>query len=41
VYQFTTRVLSDLKRIFGYVGRRFELLNVLPAYLFICQPVTA
>jgi len=41
VYQFTTRVLSDLKRIFGYVGRRFELLNVLPAHLFICQPVTA
>ncbi len=41
VYQFTTRVLSDLKRIFGYVGRRFEPLNVLPAHLFICQPVTA
>jgi phospholipid N-methyltransferase len=38
VYQFTTRVLPDLKRIFGYVGRRFELLNVLPAHLFICQP---
>ena len=41
VYQFSTRVLSDLKRIFGYVGRRFEPLNVLPAFLFICQPVTA
>ena len=41
VYQFSPRVLSDLKRIFGYVGRRFEPLNVLPAFLFICQPVTA
>ena len=40
VYQFSTRVLRDLKRIFGYVGRRFEPLNVLPAHLFICQPVT-
>ncbi len=38
VYQFSTRVLQDLKRIFGYVGRRFEPLNVLPAHLFICQP---
>jgi phospholipid N-methyltransferase len=41
VYQFSTRVLRDLKRIFGYVGRKFELLNVLPAHLFICQPITA
>jgi phospholipid N-methyltransferase len=41
VYQFSTRVLQDLKRIFGYVGRRFEPLNVLPAHLFICQPGTA
>jgi phospholipid N-methyltransferase len=41
VYQFSTRVLEDLKRIFGYVGRRFEPLNVLPAHLFICQPVAA
>src|SRR5579862_9028444 len=41
VYQFSTRVLQDLKRIFGYVGRRFEPLNVLPAHLFICQPVVA
>jgi phospholipid N-methyltransferase len=38
VYQFTTRVFEDLKRVFGYVGRRFEPLNVLPAHLFICQP---
>jgi hypothetical protein len=30
-------VLRDLKRIFGYVGRKFEPLNVLPAHLFFCQ----
>jgi phospholipid N-methyltransferase len=41
VYQFSTRVLEDLKRIFGYVGRRFEPLNLLPAHLFICQPIHA
>jgi phospholipid N-methyltransferase len=41
VYQFSTRVLQDLKRIFGYVARRFEPLNVLPAHLFICRPVSA
>ena len=40
VYQFSTRVLQDLKRIFGYVGRRFEPLNLLPAHLFICQAIT-
>ena len=41
VYQFSTRVFEDLKRIFGYVGRRFEPLNVLPAHLFFCRPGTA
>jgi phospholipid N-methyltransferase len=41
VYQFSTRVLEDLRRFFGYVGRRFEPLNVLPAHLFICQPAAA
>ena len=41
VYQFSTRVLADLKRTFGYVARRFEPLNVLPAHLFFCQPVAA
>ena len=41
VYQFSTRVLQDLRRIFGYVGRSFQPLNVLPAHLFICQPVIA
>jgi phospholipid N-methyltransferase len=38
VYQFSTRVAQDLMRIFGYVGRGFELLNVLPAHLFFCRP---
>ena len=37
VYQFSTRVLEDLKRIFGYVRRSFEPLNLLPAHLFFCQ----
>lgn len=41
VYQFSTRVLQDLKRIFGYVSRSFQPLNVLPAHLFVCQPATA
>lgn len=38
VYQFSTRVLQDLRRIFRYVRRQFEPLNVLPAHLFFCQP---
>jgi phospholipid N-methyltransferase len=41
VYQFSTRVLEDLRRIFGVVARKFEPLNVLPAHLFICQPQAA
>jgi phospholipid N-methyltransferase len=41
VYQFSTRVLEDLKRVFGYVGRKFEPLNVLPAHLFFCQSAAA
>ena len=41
VYQFSTRELQDLERVFGYVGRRFQPWNVLPAHLFICQPSTA
>jgi hypothetical protein len=41
VYQFSTRVLQDLQRVFGYVGRKFQPLNVLPAHLFICQPTSA
>jgi phospholipid N-methyltransferase len=41
VYQFSTRVLEDLQRIFRYVRRQFEPLNVLPAHLFFCRPDTA
>ena len=41
VYQFSTRVLEDLRRVFGYVARKFEPLNVLPAHLFFCQPAAA
>jgi phospholipid N-methyltransferase len=37
VYQFSTRVLEDLQRVFRYVRRKFEPLNVLPAHLFFCQ----
>jgi phospholipid N-methyltransferase len=40
VYQFSARVLQDLQRIFRYVRRKFEPLNVLPAHLFFCQPDT-
>jgi len=41
VFQFTTRVLPDLNRVFRYVKRKFEPLNILPAHLFFCQPGTA
>jgi phospholipid N-methyltransferase len=41
VYQFSSHVLQDLRRIFRYVRRQFEPLNVLPAHLFFCQPDTA
>jgi phospholipid N-methyltransferase len=41
VYQFSSRVAEDLQRIFRYVRRQFEPLNVLPAHLFFCQPDTA
>jgi phospholipid N-methyltransferase len=41
VFQFTTRVAPDLTRVFRYVKRKFEPLNILPAHLFICQPEPA
>ncbi|HWJ34285.1 MAG TPA: rRNA adenine N-6-methyltransferase family protein [Steroidobacteraceae bacterium] len=41
VYQFSTRVLQDLQRIFRYVRRGFEPFNVLPAHLFFCRADTA
>lgn len=36
VYQFSSRVLPDLERVFGSVEQRFEPLNILPAKLFFC-----
>ena len=36
VYQFSARVLADLRRIFDEVERGFQLLNILPAHLFFC-----
>jgi len=40
VYQFSTRVLQDLRRIFRHVRHQFEPLNVLPAHLFFCRSDT-
>lgn len=36
VYQFSSRVLGDLHRIFSSVTHRFEPLNILPAHLYFC-----
>ena len=36
VYQFTSRVLPQLKRVFNVVEHGREWLNVLPAHLFFC-----
>ena len=36
VYQFTSRVLPELQRVFNVVERGREWLNVLPAHLFVC-----
>jgi phospholipid N-methyltransferase len=41
VYQFSTRVLPDLERVFGHVERGFEPLNILPAHVFYCVPRAA
>ena len=41
VYQFSARVLPDLQRVFRYVQRDFEPLNILPAQLFFCVRGTA
>jgi phospholipid N-methyltransferase len=38
VYQFTSRVLPELQRVFEVVKRGREWLNVLPAHLFYCMP---
>ncbi|HEX8948451.1 MAG TPA: methyltransferase domain-containing protein [Dissulfurispiraceae bacterium] len=36
VYQFSSKVLPDLQRIFSNVDRSFEFLNILPARIFCC-----
>jgi phospholipid N-methyltransferase len=36
VYQFSSSVFGDLRRIFRDVTRRFEPLNILPAHLYFC-----
>lgn len=36
VYQFSTRVRSDLEKIFGRVHQLFEPRNILPARVFHC-----
>lgn len=41
VYQFSTRVLPDLRRVFARVERGFEPLNILPAHFFVCAPRAA
>jgi phospholipid N-methyltransferase len=38
VYQFSSSVLGDLRRIFRKVTRRFEPFNILPAHLYFCAP---
>lgn len=41
VYQFTSRVLPELQRVFDVVKRGREWLNVLPAHLFFCAATPA
>jgi phospholipid N-methyltransferase len=38
IYQFSSRVLSDLRRVFPNVECDFEPLNILPARLYYCRP---
>lgn len=37
VYQFTARVLPQLRQSFGHVHRSFERRNLPPAQLFVCE----
>ncbi|SDK15772.1 class I SAM-dependent methyltransferase [Billgrantia gudaonensis] len=37
IYQFSSRVRSDLQRVFGQVESDFEPFNILPARLFYCR----
>ena len=38
IYQFSSRVLPDLRRVFSDVECDFEPLNILPAKLYYCRP---
>ncbi|MCG6659363.1 methyltransferase [Halomonas campisalis] len=38
IYQFSSRVLPDLRRVFSAVETDFEPLNILPARLYYCSP---
>ncbi|MDZ7852118.1 MAG: rRNA adenine N-6-methyltransferase family protein [Halomonas sp.] len=38
IYQFSSKVLPDLRRVFSKVECDFEPLNVLPARLYYCHP---
>ncbi|MGM0982240.1 MAG: class I SAM-dependent methyltransferase [Pseudomonadota bacterium] len=38
IYQFSSKVLPDLRRVFSRVECDFEPLNVLPARLYYCHP---
>ncbi|RTR00438.1 class I SAM-dependent methyltransferase [Halomonas nitroreducens] len=38
IYQFSSRVLPDLRRVFSDVECDFEPLNILPARLYYCRP---
>ncbi|MEW5744241.1 MAG: methyltransferase [Nitrospirota bacterium] len=38
LYQFSSKALPDLRRIFSNVTRSFEPLNLLPAQIFHCAP---
>lgn len=38
IYQFSSRVSSDLNRVFSKVERDFEPFNILPAKLYYCRP---
>lgn len=40
VYQFTARVLPQLRQSFAHVHRSFERRNVPPAQLFVCESAT-
>jgi phospholipid N-methyltransferase len=38
IYQFSSRVLPDLRRVFSQVECDFEPFNILPAKLYYCRP---